>query len=211
MAGVPRLVLASGSPRRRELLTQMGLQFEVLTSDVDERAIPADHPRTFAIRAAYAKAKDVAAKCHGDNALVIAADTVVTHRDVLYGKPTDAADARWMLGNLSGQTHQVITAIALAKADGGDVLLDSATTRVTFRTLAPEEIQHTIAHDPIFDKAGSYAIQERAGEFVTRLEGDYYNVVGLPLEKLVEMLDGLYPVDGLHVPPPPSFAARWYH
>lgn len=181
------LVLASGSPRRRELLERMSVPFEVIPSTVDESTIPADHPRTFALRAAYAKAADVAARV-GEGRLVLAADTVVTLDGLLFGKPSSNLDARRMLTRLSGRTHEVITGLALARAGHAEVSLDSATTAVVFKTLTDHELDRYLANGEHSDKAGAYGIQGKAGAFVERLEGDYFNVMGLPCGLVARML-----------------------
>lgn len=204
----PKLILASASPRRRELMQRMGLAFDVVPSRVDESAIPADHPRTFANRAAWLKAKDVAERCE-PGTLVVASDTVVTLRSVILGKPADAAEARRMLRFLSGQRHEVITAVALAPGGGGDARVESATTAVAFRTLDEREIDDYIATGSPFDKAGAYGIQDGGGAFVERLEGDWYNVMGLPCALLASMLAESVPSLEVQVPPqPPEWRSR---
>lgn len=182
-----RLVLASASPRRAELLRAMGLAFEVATSGVDEDAIPADHPRTFALRAAYAKASAVA-EAQPEGTWVLGCDTVVTRAMKLYGKPRDERDAAAMLRDLSGAEHDVITAVALARAGAPEVHLQSATTRVLFRALSDGEILRYVQSSCPMDKAGAYGIQAGGGDFVERIEGDYHNVVGLPCALVGEML-----------------------
>ncbi|MDX2177695.1 MAG: Maf family protein [Candidatus Sumerlaeia bacterium] len=184
----PAFVLASASPRRRELLAAMGIPFEVRASEVDESTIAADQPRTFALRAAYAKAMDVARRLPVGTP-VLAADTVVALRSVLYGKPADADDARHMLEQLSGETHEVITAIALARAGSLECHLASETTAVTFRRLTAEEIDAYIATGEPFDKAGGYGIQGAAADLIDHIDGDYFNVVGLPCGCLLELLE----------------------
>jgi septum formation protein len=182
-----RIVLASASPRRRELLDAMGVPHEVVPSSVDESLIAADHPRTFAIRAAYAKALDVAARV-APGRLVLAADTVVTLDGVVYGKPASEAEAREMLGRLSGRRHEVITGVALARAGHAEVVLDSETTGVTFRTLGGKEVEEYLVLCEHLDKAGAYGIQGAAAAFVACLEGDYFNVMGLPCGRVARML-----------------------
>lgn len=184
----PSLILASGSPRRTELLSRMGIQHIVVPSTVDERQIIADHPRTFAMRAAYAKARDVAARSP-KGAWVLAADTVVTHKLLLYGKPDDAHDARRMLRALSGETHEVITALALTQGGTETTQLQAATTRVCFKQLSEQDINAYIATGEPMDKAGAYGIQGHGGELVDYIVGDYYNVVGLPCRLLMTMLE----------------------
>jgi septum formation protein len=182
------LILASASPRRRELLTAMGIEFVVQPSTVDERAILADHPRTFALRAAFAKARQVAEEVPTDQ-WVLAADTVVTHRMRLFGKPESAQEAVNMLRTLSGQTHDVITGIALVQAGRPQSWLRPVTTRVTFRELDDQEIMDYVATGEPMDKAGAYGIQGRGGLLVDTIDGDYYNVVGLPCEALADLME----------------------
>lgn len=199
------LILASASPRRRELLAAMGLPFEVVVSGVDETRIGADHPRTHALRVAFAKAKAVAANA-ADGRWILAADTVVTRNLILYDKPVSDGDARRILTSLSGQTHDVITAVALAKAGSAEVHMNSATTRVTFRMLSPEEIDAYIATGEPIDKAGAYGIQGAGGDLIERIDGDYFNVVGLPCKLVAQMIgDAIGPMV-LKQPEPP---ARW--
>lgn len=199
------LVLASASPRRRELLNEMGVEFTVQTSSVDESAIAADHPRTFALRAAYAKARDVADHLE-EETWVLAADTVVTRKMMLYGKPLDERDARRMLAELSGDTHQVITGVALAQAGSMKTFLRAETTQVTFRELMPPEIEAYLATGEPFDKAGAYGIQGEGGGLVARIDGDYFNVVGLPCEAVVELFEEADLGLKVKVPLPPE---RW--
>lgn len=205
-ADLPRIVLASASPRRRELLTAMGVPFEVVTSSVDEAAIPADHPRTFAIRAAYAKAHDVAAS-QADRTLVIGADTVVTHRQVLYGKPESREHARRMLRALAGEVHEVITGVAVVVAGTAEAHLQSVTTEVRFRALSPSEIENYLESANYADKAGSYGIQDPEGTaIVEAISGDYHNVVGFPCGLVADLLHELHPGLNVSVPEVPD---RW--
>lgn len=198
-----RLVLASSSPRRLELLGLMGVACDVVPSTVDERTIPADHPRTFALRAAYAKAIDVAARVE-EGRLVLAADTVVTCRQVLFGKPADKSDARRMVRFLSGRPHHVITAVALACAGRSEVHLDAETTEVIFRHLSEEEIAGYLSRADVLDKAGAYGIQEEGGALVESLEGDYFNVVGLPCALVARLLGEMAPDMAVRVPATPA-------
>lgn len=199
------LVLASASPRRRELLTAMGIAHRVVPSAVDETSIAADHPRTYAIRCAYAKALDVAARMPADT-LVLAADTVVTRRAVLFGKPATEDEAFRILRSLSGESHEVITGVALARAGRAEVQLDSATTTVAFRPLTDGDIRSYIATGEPMDKAGAYGIQGIGGDFIERIDGDYYNVVGLPCTVVARLLESHAGFASLTVPKPPE---RW--
>lgn len=180
------LVLASASPRRRELLTQLGVAFRVQAADVDETPPPRASPEAAAREIARRKALAVLASARG--ATVLAADTIVVAADGEFlGKPADAADARRMLGKLSGTTHRVVTGVCLARA-GGEPQSASESTSVTMRTLLPAEIGAYVASGESEDKAGAYAIQETGDRFVTRVDGSWTNVVGLPMETVVRML-----------------------
>lgn len=183
---IPTIVLASGSPRRRQLLELLAVPHHVLPADVDERSLTAATPREFALKAALLKASaldDVLPK----GALVIGADTIVTLEKNIYMKPVDAEDARRMLEELAGQTHQVITAVAVREV-GRATQLDTAKTDVTLKRLSADEIAAYVATGEPLDKAGAYGIQALGGHLVERINGDYFNVVGLPVDKLLEML-----------------------
>ncbi len=178
------VVLASGSPRRRELLARLIPEFEVLVSEVDEDALTFGDARSTAERLAEAKALAVARLRPGS--LVIGGDTVVSFLGRNFGKPRDAEDAKSMLRTLSGRTHEVVTGVCLVSPQGVETFSD--TTHVTFRPLSNEEIDAYVATGEPMDKAGAYAIQGGAGGFVARREGSETNVVGLPLELLEERL-----------------------
>jgi len=183
-----RLLLASNSPRRRELLRNAGFDFDVVPSRIDEGEPNAGElPEEYACRVARAKALHVAA-CSPADSLVLGADTVVTIDGLLLGKPTGPADAARMLRLLSGRTHHVITAICLVLAPDQVAALEHERTEVFFRELSEGEIgQYVASHEP-FDKAGAYAIQGLAAKFVTRISGCYFNVVGLPIALLTGVL-----------------------
>ena len=185
-----RLVLASSSPRRVEVLRNAGFEFEIIPARVDESPRPGESPVALAERLAREKAEDVAARLAPDNdAVVLGADTVVVGDDgSLLGKPGSPADAAAMLEKLSGRTHEVITGIALVAAGGGRTRLAHERTRVSFRDVSRPEIDAYVASGEPLDKAGAYAIQGRAGRFVTRIEGCYFNVMGLPLSLVDRML-----------------------
>jgi septum formation protein len=181
-----KLVLASGSPRRSELLSRLGYDFDVVPSGVDESSMLVDKPVDLARRLARAKVLDVADSRPYD--ILLGADTVVVHQRDVYGKPADAAEARRMLRRLRGRQHNVITALALLRP--GRVRPDTAhvLTRVTLRPYTDEEVEATIAAGNPFDKAGAYAIQDRTFQPVASYEGCYCNVVGLPLWTALGML-----------------------
>ena len=188
----PRLILASTSPRRRELLGLLGLPFEVVASRYDEDSLAPDGltPGEYVTHLATGKASEVAARTGGD-ALVIGADTTVILDGATLNKPADAGDARRMLRLLSGRTHQVYTGLCLiAVQDGvtGTVQTDHAVTEVIFDTLADETIAAYVATGEPLDKAGAYGIQGKALSFIPGIKGDYFNVVGMPLFALGKML-----------------------
>ncbi len=188
----PRLTLASTSPRRRELLALLGLPFDVVPSRFDEDALPPDGlaPTDYVTRLASGKAAEVAVRTEGD-ALVIGADTTVVLDGDFLGKPADAEDARAMLRRLSGQTHQVYTGLCLVPVqDGvmGDAVTDAARTDVTFDPIPEDALLAYVATGESLDKAGAYGIQGRALSFIPAIHGDYFNVVGLPLELLRALL-----------------------
>jgi septum formation protein len=182
------LVLGSASPRRAELLRQLGVEFVVCASDVPEEALPNEDGVTFALRLARGKAKAVARVRPGS--WVLGADTVVLLDGEILGKPVDAEDARNMLRRLSGRGHRVVTGFALV-APLGDVAHDEAVeSRVEFRSLGEAEIDAYVTSGESLDKAGAYGIQGGASAFVERVSGSYSNVVGLPLEEVRRVLEG---------------------
>jgi len=183
-----RLILASASPRRAELLRAAGIEVEVRPADVDESVRSGEAPEPYASRVALAKARAISQ--HVPDRFVLGADTVVVVDDRILGKPTDSAEARQMLRLLSGRPHTVITAVALIRSTGlpGEIL-DARVERTTveFATLSNEEIDWYAATSEPMDKAGGYAIQGLASRFVTRIEGSYSNVVGLPVSLVYGM------------------------
>lgn len=184
-ASHPRIVLASASPRRQAILRRLGFTFEVLVPCVDEESVTCSSPRELALKLAYAKLQDVAERAQ--DSIIIACDTIVALGNRTLGKPRDARQAHAMLRALSGQTHRVITAVAV-KATPSSVLLDAAETKVRFRPLSDDEIAEYVASGEPMDKAGAYAIQGQAARFIDSVDGDYWNVVGLPAAKLLDML-----------------------
>ena len=188
----PRLILASTSPRRRELLGLLGLPFEVVPSGYDEAALAPGSltPPGYVTALARGKAEEVAARTEGD-ALVIGADTTVILDGDTLNKPADAADAARMLRRLSGRTHQVYTGLCLVPVTAGvpgTPRTDHAVTDVSFDTLSDAVIAAYVATGEPLDKAGAYGIQGRALSFIPRISGDYFNVVGLPVFLLCRML-----------------------
>ena len=184
------LILASASPRRRELLAQAGFTFEVITADVPEIRKPGEDPIRFVTRLAREKAEAVLSReAAPPEAIILGADTIVVVDEEVLGKPQDAADAARMLRLLSGRTHQVITGVCLAK--GRERQRAAEVTFVRFTTLSDEEIEAYVATGEPLDKAGAYAIQGRAGRWVPRIHGCYFNVVGLPLALVSSMIEAM--------------------
>ena len=184
-----RLILASASPRRAALLSQIGLMFEVRPSDVPEPPHTAySDKRVDEITQALALLKARAVARHYNEGVIIGADTLVSLEGELLGKPADDEDAMRMLTQLSDTSHEVVTGVALVDALTKHTLIWAETTRVDFRRLHATEIADYIATGEAADKAGAYGIQERGAAFVRRIEGCYFNVVGLPLASLIEHL-----------------------
>lgn len=182
-----RIVLASKSPRRIELLSGLGIYPEILPSDVDENIDEVtDKPKDAVCLLARRKAMACAETINDKDALIIAADTLVYKDLRLLGKPKDERDAKEMLRTLSGTFHSVYTGICACH--GGKVACRAVETKVFFRTLSDDEIERYIASGEPMDKAGAYGIQGRACLFVKGIEGDYFNVVGLPLTELFELI-----------------------
>ena len=182
-----RLILASASPRRRELLAQAGFSFEVMPAHINEDLHPGEDPIDYVVRLAREKAEAVYAQIRNTEAIVLGADTTVTLDGHILAKPEDAEDAGRMLRLLSGRTHRVITGVAIASASGVEVAAE--VTGVQFLTLNDEEIAAYIAAGEPMDKAGAYGIQGYAAKWIPRIEGCYFNVVGLPLALVSTMLD----------------------
>lgn len=180
-ASATQIVLASQSPRRRDLLASLGLTFEVVVADVDEAVNENEAADAYVLRLATIKCATVAARVEATS-VVIGADTSVVVEGAILGKPVDRDDAARMLRLLSGRAHQVMTAIALRR--GADVASEVVTSTVHFRELSAAEIDHYWASGEPQDKAGGYAIQGRGASFVRHLEGSYSGVVGLPLYEL---------------------------
>ncbi len=187
-----KIILASASPRRRELLESLGMEFEVMTSDADESSIDKSLPpdlyvRELAVLKAAAAAKMVRAEKRG--AVIIAADTIVSLDGEIMGKPADGEDAYRMLKLLSGNTHEVYTGVCVMDSDTGDASGKSVRTRVRFKPLTDEKIRAYIVTGEPFDKAGAYGIQGMGKLLIDGIEGDYFNVVGLPVAALSDILE----------------------
>lgn len=180
-----KLILGSQSPRRQELLARLGLDFEIKVADIDETMDGEKSPEVEVARISQEKARKIG-ETSSENDLIITADTIVVLDGKVLGKPKDKADATAMLTALSGRTHQVMTAVSLGKQGGVETFVE--TTFVTFRPLLPHEIHYYVVTGEPLDKAGSYGIQGLGGVFVASIQGDYYNVMGLPICRLSQVL-----------------------
>jgi len=185
-----KLILASASERRAQILHDAGISFVQLSSAIDETPYPGESPHNLVQRLATAKAELVAARALGP-AIVIGADTEVTLDGHIFGKPKSSDDARHMLEKLSGRTHAVITGVTLIRLPDAERLTFAETTLVHFAPLSAEEISRYLATGEPHDKAGAYGIQGRAGRYIPRIEGCYFNVVGLPLARMQHALTEL--------------------
>ena len=187
-----KIILASGSPRRRELLTNAGYTFEVVPAEVEENHGSGETPVALVERLALSKAEDVARRYQEHDAvdvIVLGADTVVVLDGNILGKPGSPEEAQEMLARLSGREHKVITGVALVQpGEATRKVVTHETTQVFFRELSQQEIEEYAATGEPLDKAGAYAIQGIAGRFVTRLEGCYFNVMGLPVALVDRLL-----------------------
>ena len=194
----PHLILASASPRRAALLSQIGLTFDIHPSDAVEPPYSVyANKSASAVTQELALLKASSITKHYDNGLIVGADTLVSLDGKLLGKPTDDEDALAMLTSLSGTFHEVVTGVALIDASTGRKSVWSETTQVYFRELHSTEIAAYIASGETSDKAGAYGIQGRGAAFVKRIEGCYFNVVGLPLASLVEHLSNFQSHGGI--------------
>ncbi|MBA1335225.1 MAG: Septum formation protein Maf [Firmicutes bacterium] len=182
-----RLILASGSPRRREILQQLGVNFEVLPSDIEE-TIPAGlSAGDAASYLALEKARDVALKINSPS-IILGADTIVVVDGEILGKPNDEAEACLMLKRLSGREHEVITGIAIIDYDRNIEIKDFESTRVKMKRIPPDRIERYVKTGEPLDKAGAYAAQGKASTFIEGIQGCFFNVVGLPISKLDSLL-----------------------
>lgn len=182
-----RLILASASPRRAQVLRDAGFVFQVISSALDETPLEGEPPQDLVRRLAETKAQLVAQRTVGP-AFIIAADTLVVIDGRILGKPRDATEAREMLRQLAGRQHSVHTGLAVVRLPDETTRLEIETTQVSFAPLSDEEIGAYISSGEPFDKAGAYAVQGRGGRFVTQIAGCYFNVVGLPLARLHRIL-----------------------
>lgn len=186
-----RIVLASKSPRRAEILRSVGWTFQAITAGVDESRLESEDAVSYVRRLAEAKADAVASRVTNSNLkdyLVLGADTVVVVAGEILGQPKDEEDARRMLSKLSGKWHEVLTGVALIRTDEPvRKLIDHETTRVRFASLNEKEISTYVLTGEPMDKAGAYAVQGRAALFIEEIQGDYFNIVGLPVRLVYEL------------------------
>ncbi len=184
MIELPKLVLASGSPRRVEILRSVGWDFVKDSPDIDESLLPGESPTEYVQRLAQEKAETVAARHSGE--IVLGADTTVVIGGEIIGKPADLADARRMIEMLSGNWHEVLTAVAVVR--DGNTNLGLQSTRVKFASMSEAEINFLVEKGDPLDKAGAYAVQAQAAFFIEAIEGDYWNIVGLPISLVYRMV-----------------------
>ena len=181
------VILGSGSPRRQELLTGLGVKYRVLVSEAEEIYPPSTPVGEVAEFLSKLKSKDLVSQIQTSDFLLITADTVVIMNDVILGKPTDLSNAKKVLNQIAGETHSVMTGVTIATRNMSYSFSD--TTLVTISPMSELEIEYSIENDPVLDKAGSYGIQDWLGlAKVSSLVGSYYNVMGLPTDKLYEVL-----------------------
>ena len=185
----PRLILASASPRRKEMLRLAGIRFTILHGSVDETPGPGEAPENYALRLSEAKARAVSAMRPGR--WVLGADTIVTIDGELLGKPSTPDEARCMIRKLSGREHTVITAFTLMNSEHTEMIRRAVASQVRFKHVPDDEVEWYVATDEPYDKAGGYAVQGKASFLVSEIHGSWTNVVGLPLCEVVEALKGL--------------------
>ena len=184
MIELPKLVLASGSPRRAEILTSVGWEFEKDVPDIDEAELPEESPEDYVQRLAREKAELIAKSRPGR--IVLGADTTVVIHDQIMGKPVDDEDARRMIEMLAGNWHDVLTGVAIARK--GDMTIGLQRTSVKFAQMSDLEMDFLVKKGDPLDKAGAYAVQAQAALFIEGIEGDYWNVVGLPISLVYQMV-----------------------
>ncbi len=181
-----RLILASSSPRRAQLLKLIGLEFEIIESKLNERDEVYTVPEVHVLELAEKKARKVAENI--SDAIIVGADTIVVLNNQMLGKPQTTNEARAMLRKLSGKTHTVYTGLAIIDKPSENVISDYERTRVTFRELNDQEIEQYVQTQSPMDKAGAYGIQDQSAVFVTKIDGCFYNVMGFPLAKFYQTL-----------------------
>ncbi len=190
------IILASASPRRRELLENLGIKFDVVVSDADESAVPQSlEPGLYVQELALLKAGDVCGKITDKNALIISADTIVYSDGKIMGKPKDKEDASAMLKKLSGISHSVFTGICVMQKSNAYSVCRAVETEVYFKELTDEKIERYVKTGEPMDKAGAYGIQGKGSVLVEKINGDFFNVVGLPVAALAEVLEKEFDID----------------
>ena len=187
MIKLPKLILASGSPRRAEIMNSVGWDFEKDVPDVDESVIDGESPEDYVVRLAKTKADVIAERHTGE--MVLGADTTVVIEDQIIGKPLDIEDANRMLEMLSGNWHEVLTGVAVV--NNGGTITGLQRTRVKFAEMNANEINFLVELGDPLDKAGAYAVQAQAALFIEGIEGDYWNVVGLPISLVYDLVKGV--------------------
>ena len=180
------IILASASPRRKEILENANVKFKVMASSIEELALDGESPCHMVMRLAFEKGIDIAYRQKSD--LVISADTIVVLDNTVLGKPKDDMEAKKMITSLSGRTHQVITGISLINLDNNKKIMDYVISNVKFKNLSEEDINNYIRTKESLDKAGAYGIQGYGALLVEEIQGDYFNIVGLPISRLSDLL-----------------------
>ena len=188
-----KIVLASGSPRRKEILENMNLKFDIIKSEIEETTLENESPEDLVKRLSYEKAHDIATR--NRDSIVIGADTVVVLDNNVLGKPKDKEDAFNMLKKMSGREHDVITGISILCLDSKKEIIDFCVSKVKFKNLSDEDIYSYIATGECMDKAGSYGIQGLGGILVEYIKGDYFNIVGFPISSASEILKNNFNID----------------
>ena len=179
------IILASASPRRKEILENTNVKFKIMASSIEELRLEGESPCQMVMRLAFEKGIDIASRQKSD--LVISADTIVVLDNTVLGKPKDEIEARKMITSLSGRTHQVITGISLINLDNNKKIIDYVISNVKFKNLSEEDINDYIRTKESLDKAGAYGIQGY-GALLVEIQGDYFNIVGLPISRLSDLL-----------------------
>ena len=180
------IILASASPRRKEILENANVKFKIMASSIEELTLDSESPCKMVMRLAFEKGIDIASRQKSD--LVISADTIVVLDNTILGKPKDEIEARKMITSLSGRTHQVITGISLINLDNNKKIIDYVISNVKFKKLSEEDINDYIRTRESLDKAGAYGIQGYGALLVEEIQGDYFNIVGLPISRLSDLL-----------------------
>ena len=187
------IILASASPRRKEILENTNVKFKIMASSIEELRLEGESPCQMVMRLAFEKGIDIASRQKSD--LVISADTIVVLDNTVLGKPKDEIEARKMITSLSGRTHQVITGISLINLDNNKKIIDYVISNVKFKNLSEEDINDYIRTKESLDKAGAYGIQGYGALLVEEIQGDYFNIVGLPISRLSDLLKNHFDIN----------------